>query len=142
MWLIFVVLIFGRYFQSSGNRPLFHVQMFSNSLIANNYTVCIKFFLLFLFLGILFINDMVFSTRAIVQTYNILLMFSIFPALLLLISLNNFFFFYVTLEFISLLTYTLLFLNKTTNAFEAGVKYFTSGGLISGAFILFGVLNL
>src|SRR5690554_7277897 len=85
---------------------------FSNSIIANNYTFSIKFFLLFLFLGIFLIHDTVFSTKVIVETYNLLLLFSIFPVLLLLVSINNFFFFYFELDFIIFLIFLLFFLIK------------------------------
>ena len=144
MWLsLFTIVLFALMkFTDFFYRDIYIQGFFSNALVANNYTYSIKFFLLFLFLGVFLIHDTIFSTKVIIETYNLLLLFSIFPVLLLLVSLNNFFFFYVALEFISLLTYILLFLNKTTNAFEAGIKYFTSGGLISGAFILFGISNL
>jgi len=103
--------------------------------INNSAAISSKQLLLIVFLGLLVLDF--FVTQAGVNTL-LLLGFSLL-AILFLLSSNDWFLLFLSIELLGLTSYCLVASNRTSKALEASIKYFAVGAL-SASFLLFGIL--
>lgn len=111
-----------------------------SGLIDKNVSIQVVIFILFLFAGLLFILP---SIRAYSSRYNAsefeLLLFCMFIAVLLILSVDNLYLLFLALELQSLCLVILVSVNTSSRkSVEAGFKYFLLASVSSG-FILFGL---
>jgi len=125
---------------------LLKVNKYPARLTFFGYLVALTFFLLFLYFLILkknliiiiflFLIFFLFFAKNITVDFWLILMFSIFANLGFLL-VQDFLFFYIFLEFVSLTFYTLASLNKKSIlAAEAAIKYFVFGSIASVFFLI------
>jgi NADH-quinone oxidoreductase subunit N len=109
--------------------------MVFNLFINNSASISSKQLILLVFLCFLLVDFYV--TQAGVNTL-LLLGFSLL-ALLFLLSSNDWFLLFLSIELLGLTSYCLVASSRTEKALEASIKYFAVGGL-SASFLLFGIL--
>lgn len=109
--------------------------MVFNIFINNNASINGKQLILIVFLCFLLVDS--FVTLAEVNTL-LLLGFSLL-AILFILSSNDWFLLFLSIELLGLTSYCLIACGRTTKALEASIKYFAIGAL-STSFLLFGIL--
>jgi NADH-quinone oxidoreductase subunit N len=109
--------------------------MVSNLYINNTASITNKQILLIVFLGFLLVDFFIVKSEA---NTLVLLGFSLL-AILFLLSSNDWFVLFLSIELLALTLYCLVASSRTTKSVEASIKYFAVGA-ISTSFLLFGIL--
>ena len=131
LFLLYFILII--------NNNLVDLILFNNLFISNYFIFYCKLFIVILFLLFLFLINNYFYFENLKTFEYILLLNLVIFGLILLVSVNDFLAFYLTLELQSFSLYILATYKQFSNfSTEAGIKYFILGAISSGL-LLFGI---